>query len=268
MTQPERSLGAARIVPDTIPSPRSLPFDAPWTWLAAAWRDLWHAPRIGLTYGSIAAVMAALVAVCLALIDALPLFPALIGGFLLLGPLVAVGLYEASRQIANSKSVTLRDVALAPVAARGQLAFAGAFLLLVFFAWLRIAMLLFMLFVGTNAIPPPSDFVQFLLFTPHGLGLMVVGSAVGAIFAVVVFATTVFAIPLLLTKRIDVLTAAMASINAVTLNAKPMALWATLIVVIMAAGFATFFVGLVIAFPLIGHATWHAFTDVYGETDR
>ena len=210
----------------------------------------------------------ALLAASLALVEALPLFLTWVGGFLLLGPLLAVGVYEASRQMAIPRPVTLRDVAVAPVAARGQLAFAGACLLLVFFVWLRVALLLFMLFIGTNAIPPPSEFVQLLLFTPHGLGLLVVGTAVGALFAAIVFATTVLAIPLLLTKRVDVLNAAAASVNAVRLNAKPMALWAALIVVIMGAGFATFLLGLVVAFPLIGHATWHAFADVYGEADR
>ena len=259
---------ATRIVPDAIPAPRSLPFDAPWSWLAAGWHDLWRAPAIGLTYGALAACMAALLAASLAQVEALPLFLTWVGGFLLLGPLLAVGLYEASRQMAIPRPLTLRDVALAPVAARGQLAFAGAFLLLVFFVWLRVALLLFMLFIGTNAIPPPSEFVQLLLFTPHGLGLLVVGTAVGALFTAIVFATTVLAIPLLLTKRVDVLTAAAASVNAVRLNAKPMALWAVLIVAIIGAGFATFLLGLVVAFPLIGHATWHAFADVYGEADR
>ena len=72
---------------------------------------------------------------------------------------------------------------------------------------------------------------------------------------------------MLLTKRIDVLTAAAASVNAVKANPKPMALWAILIVVIMAVGFAALLVGLVVAFPFIGHATWHAYADVYGERD-
>ncbi len=269
MTQTERTTksasGAVDIVADVIPAPRRVSFDAPWAWLAAGWRDMRRAPKIGLAYGCIAAAMAAMLGFSLALIDALPLFLTLIGGFLLLGPLVAIGLYQASRQMAEARPVTLTDVAFAPAAARGQLAFAGAFLLLMFFAWLRVAMLLFMLFIGTNAIPQPSEFVQVLLFTPHGLGLLVVGTAVGAIFAGIVYATTVVAIPLLLTKRVDALSAGVASVNAVRANAGPMALWAILIVVIMAAGFATLLVGLIIAFPLIGHATWHAFADIYGE---
>ena len=172
MTQTDRPSRATQIVPDAIAPPRTVPFDAPWHWLAAGWRDLWQAPAIGLTYGGLAALMAALLAASLALADALPLFLVLMGGFLLLGPLVAVGLYEASRRMANEMPVALRDVAIAPLVARGPLAFAGAFLLLMFFIWLRVALLIFMLFMGTNVIPPANEFLQVLLFTQHGLELL------------------------------------------------------------------------------------------------
>ena len=253
------------IVADQLPQPRRIAFDAPWGWLAAGWRDLWRRPSVGITYGAITALTAALLCASMALIEALPLFLTLVGGFLLLGPLFAVGLYEASRRMALGEPVAFMDVVSAPAAARGQLALAGAFLLLMFFLWLRTAMLMFMLFLGTNAIPPPSEFFQMLLFTPHGLGLLVCGTLVGAVFAAIVFVTSATSIPLLLFKRTDVLTAAAASVEAVRTNPKPMALWALLIVVIMAAGFATLLFGLLLAFPLIGHATWHAYEEIYGS---
>jgi uncharacterized membrane protein len=144
------------------------------------------------------------------------------------------------------------------------LAFGGVFLLLIFFVWLRVAMLLFMLFMGASVILPPSEFTQLPLFTPHGFALLVIGTIVSGRFAGIFFVTTVVAVPLMLDGRIDVFTAAVARIEAVRANPKPMLLWATLIVVIMAAGFATLLVGLVIAVPLIGHAPWHACADVYG----
>jgi uncharacterized membrane protein len=265
MTETTPSDRANRVGPDAVPKLRTVSADAPWTWLAAGWRDLWHAPTIGLTYGGLAFAMAALLAACLAFIQALPLFLTLAGGFLLLGPMIAVGLYEASRRMALSQPVSLKTVAFASAMTRKQLAFGGVFLLLMFFIWLRVAMLLFMLFMGTNVIPPPNEFTQLLLFTPHGLALLVIGTMVGGLFAGIVFVTTVVAVPLMLDRRIDVFTAAVASIDAVRANPKPMLLWAALIVVIMAAGFATLLVGLVVAFPLIGHATWHACADVYGE---
>lgn len=250
---------------DTIPQPRTVPFDAPWAWLASGWQDIWAHPRISLLYGAVFAALAAILTGGLLAIDALPLFLAMAGGFLLLGPLFAIGLYQASKRRAEGAKPTLRDIAVAPKATRTQLAFAGVLLLVVFLLWIRLAFLLLMLFIGGAAIPPPSEFMRQLLFTPHGLGLLIVGTAVGALLAASVFATTALSIPMLVDRRTDAFTAAAASIDAVIVNLKPMALWAALIVVMMAAGFATLLVGLVFAFPLIGHATWHAYQDIFGH---
>jgi uncharacterized membrane protein len=261
--QNDASIGAETKTP--FPEPRQLAFDAPWGWLAAGWQDLWAQPNISLPYGAIFAITAALMTVGLFVADALPLLPALAGGFLLIGPLVAVGLYEASRLRVNGRKPRIAEVALAPRAARGQLAFAGALLLIIYLLWVRAAFLLFMLFIGGASLPPPSEFMRLLLFTPHGLALLVVGTAVGAFLALFVFATTVVSIPMLLDRRIDVFSAAVASVRAVIANLKPMVLWAVLIAVIIAAGFATLFLGLAIAFPLIGHATWHAYQETFGQ---
>jgi uncharacterized membrane protein len=255
------------LVLDHIPAPRRVPFDAPWAWLAAGWRDMWQAPALSLSYGAIFALAAAALVLALWHAGAQSLFLAFAGGFLLIGPLVAVGLYEASRRLARGETVRLSDVASAGFGARGQLAFFGAVLLFVFLLWLQLAILLLMLFLGTTAPPQPSEFLQALLFTPRGLGLLAVGTLVGGVIAALVFAMSAVAVPLLLVAHVDAISAARASIAAVVRNPKPLALWAALIVVIMAAGFATLLVGLAIAFPLIGHATWHAYTDIYGRPD-
>jgi uncharacterized membrane protein len=252
---------------DHVPAPRQVPLDAPWAWLAAGWRDMWLTPGLSLSYGAVFAVAAGALAVALWNTGAQSLFLAFAGGFLLIGPLVAVGLYEASRRMARGEAVRLADVVSAGLGARGQLAFFGAVLLFVFLLWLQSAFLLMMLFLGTSAPPQPSEFLQALLFTPRGLSLLVAGSLVGGIIAALVFAISVVAVPLLLVAHVDAISAARASAAAVARNPKPMALWAALIVVIMAAGFATLLAGLVIAFPLIGHATWHAYADIYGPTE-
>jgi uncharacterized membrane protein len=255
------------LVLDRVPAPRHVPFDAPWNWLAAGWRDMWRLPRISLAYGGAFALAAAALILGLWRAGALSLFIAFAGGFLLIGPLVAVGLYEASRRLAQGESVRLSDVASAGLGARGQLAFFGGVLLFVFLLWLQLALLLLMLFLGTTAPPQPNEFLQALLFTPRGLGLLVAGSLAGGVIAALVFAMSAVAVPLLLVSHVDAVSAARASIAAVVRNPKPMALWAALIAVIMAAGFVTLLVGLAIAFPLIGHATWHAYADIYGGSD-
>jgi uncharacterized membrane protein len=242
-------------------------FDAPWGWLAAGWRDLWSVPRISLGYGAVFALLAGVLAFGLAHIGWLSLMLAVAGELVLIGPFVAVGLYEASRRLERGEPVSVRDIIMAGRNAPGQLAFFGVILAFIFFfVWLQLAFLLFMLFMGTRAIPPVSELLPTLLFTPHGLGLLVVGTIVGGILAIIVFAISVISVPLLLTRRIDAVTAMAASLEAVVDNPKPMALWAALIGGTMALGIATLFVGLVVAFPLIGYASWHAYRSLVTDS--
>jgi uncharacterized membrane protein len=104
-----------------------------------------------------------------------------------------------------------------------------------------------------------------LLFTSHGLALLVVGTIVGGMLAAFVFAISAVSVPLLMTHRIDAVTAIRTSLTAVFTNPKPMLLWAALIAGFMALGLATMFVGLAIVFPLVGHATWYAFCDLVSD---
>jgi uncharacterized membrane protein len=239
-----------------------VPFDAPWVWLAAGWRDLWAAPQISLTYGTLFAAISMGLSLALAAggIEALVL--SLAGGFLLIGPIAAIGLYETSRRLAAGERVTLGAIATAVFRAPGQLGFFGAILAFAYFVWLQLALLMLMLFLGSKPLPPASEFIPTLLFTPHGLGLLVSGTIVGGALAFVVFAISAISVPLLMTRRMDAVSAMAASVAAVRTNPMAMTLWAALIAGFMALGIATLFVGLAIAFPLVGHATWHACGDL------
>lgn len=237
-------------------------FDAPWNWLARGWRDLWAAPRVSLAYGGVFATLSIGLALGLTASGLESLVLALGGGFLLIGPVAAVGLYETSRRLESGQSVGLRDGLRAGMHAPGQLGFFGAILGFVYFVWVQVAFLLFMLFQGSKPLPPGSEFLPSLLFSAHGLGLLVTGTIVGGVLAFSVFAISAVSVPLLMTRRVDAVTAIAASLAAVISNPKPMALWAALIAGFMALGIATLFVGLLVAFPLIGHATWHAFRDL------
>jgi uncharacterized membrane protein len=240
---------------------RSVPFEAPWLWLAAGWRDMWMVPKISLTYGGLFAAAAAVL--LLALTSAGWALAIPVGGCLLMiGPLVAVGLYETSRRIERGEVPRLEEVARAGLSAPGQIGFMGAVLMLACYVWVQLAFLLFMLFFGTSDPPQAGEFVRSLLSTLHGLGLLVVGSLVGAAFAAGVFALSVVSVPLMLVRPVNVVSAMATSFDAVLRNPQALALWAVLIASFMLSGVATACIGLVFVFPLIGHASWHAFKDL------
>ena len=138
----------------------------------------------------------------------------------------------------------------------------GVLLMIVYFAWVELALVLLVLFLGGGGLPPPDAFVSTLLFTPRGLGLLITGTIVGGLLAAAVYAVTAVSVPLLMSRDVDVATAVAASVRAVLANPKPMLLWAALIVAMIGAGIATLFLGFIVAFPLIGHSTWHAFRGV------
>jgi uncharacterized membrane protein len=238
---------------------------APYDWLAEGWRDLRAAPAISLAYGAVYSVLAYAIAYLLTRMQALPLLLPLAGGFLLLAPLLAVGLYEISRRRELGEPVRIGDVLAAGRGSRAQLAYLGVALLLLYFFWIRVALLLFMLFFGQADFPPFDDFVQTLFVTAHGQGLLLVGTAVGALFAFAAFAISAISVPMIFDRKTDAVTAMISSIKAVRHNLQPMALWAVLIVALTGLGFATLFAGLAITFPLIGYATWHAHKALAGR---
>jgi len=246
---------------------REVPFDAPYSWLAVGWRDMWRVPRVSLAYGAIFAVAGFLLAVGLRQVGLQSLILVLAAGFILVGPMIAAGLYETSRRLEKSEPVSLASTLRAGFFGGGQLAYMGLLLMLIYLAWVEIALLLFMLFLGPGPAPPLEAFVPYLLLTRPGLGLLIVGTAVGVALAATVFAVSAVAVPLMMIERVDVVTAALTSVRACRENPKAMTLWAALIAGAMLFGFVTLFFGLVITFPLIGHATWHAFRDLVERGD-
>lgn len=243
----------------------SVVFDRPWIWLAAGWRDLCATPAISLTYGAVFAVGAGILTYGLTHIGWQAIVIALAGGFLILGPLMAVGLYEISRRRSAGEDIEFGKLLHPALKSPSQLLFMGFALLFLFSAWLRIAFLLFAIFFGASELPTFEGFIPELLFTPHGLGLLVVGTLVGGALALVAYMISVVSIPMLMTHRVDAFTAMSLSVQSVMKNLNPMLLWAVLIAAFMALGIVTGFVGLIVAFPLIGHATWHAYEDLIHE---
>ncbi len=240
----------------------SVTFDAPWNWLAAGWRDLTETPTLSLGYGAVFAAISILFVYGLLHAGWQSLTIALSGGFLILGPLFALGLYEISRRRAAGEELSFDKIAWVHPRSPLQLAYMGLVLLFIFSVWLRVAFLLFAVFFGDFDLPAADQFIPELLFTQHGLGLLIVGTAVGAVLAFFAYSVSAVSIPLLMEHRVDFLTAMTISVRSVMKNLNAMLLWAALIAAIMACGIATMFLGLVVAFPLVGHATWHAYREL------
>lgn len=244
---------------------RPVTMEQPWKWLAAGWSDLWRAPGVSLVYGALLTLVSFCVSAGLFLSGLEYLLLPMIAGFMLVGPMLAVGLYEISRRHAHNEDVDLTSSLFVKTRSPGQLAYIGVLLALIILAWIRIATLLFALFFGTLEIPPFAEATQLLLFTFEGLSMLAVGTIVGGAFAAVVFSVSVVSIPLLVFHEVDAVTAILVSLRAVRDNLKAMIVWAWLVAMVTAFGLVTLFVGLIITFPLIGHATWYAYRDLVGE---
>jgi uncharacterized membrane protein len=186
------------------------------------------------------------------------LFPAL-AGFMVVGPVLAVGLYEKSRRIAEGESVTLTRMVCVKPESGGQILFTGALLCLLMLLWMRAAVLIYALFFGLRPFPGIDHIAEMLFTTPIGWAMLAVGSVVGALFAGFAFAISAFSVPMMLEQRVDALTAMGSSMALVCKNLPVMLTWGTIVLSLFLLSLATGLVGLIIVFPLLGHGTWHAY---------
>ena len=238
------------------PLPPQLPIGAPLHWLARGWADFRRAPAIGLFYGACFALMGALLQRIFAQAPAYTL--ALSAGFLLVGPFLCMGLYEASRRFERGEPVSFTGSLLAWRASAGTMAIFGGVLLILEMVWGRAALVVFA--VSFDGMP---DFKGSLLalLDPENLGFIVAYCTVGGLFAGLIFAVSVVSIPMILDRRTDAITAGLASLKLVLDQPLVMLLWGATITLLVAVALLPWYLGLLVVAPVVGHASWHAYRD-------
>jgi len=254
MTSPSDDLAGGL----TLPPVRGVPIGRPFHWLRLGWRDFTRAFGPSVFHGVVVAA-GGLAIVGLSL-HFWYLLPGAVSGFLLVGPILATGLYELSRRLELGERPTLDQVFAAWRRGTRPLVFLGLALAIAGTMWVLVSVVLIALFV-TAPITGMESFLRYVVVS-EGSNLFPVWMTLGGIGAAIVFACTVVSAPLLLDRDIDLLSAVVTSVRAVAESPHAMALWSILIVIATGVAMATFMLGFVVVVPVIGHATWHAYREV------
>ncbi|MCU0972005.1 MAG: DUF2189 domain-containing protein [Gammaproteobacteria bacterium] len=226
-------------------------------WVRLGWRDLRETGWPSLLHGLIVTAVS-LVIVAITLLF-WPLLPGAVSGFVLVGPILATGLYALSRRREQGEQPRLRDVIDAW--RRGSRCLFRFALLLVLMgtAWVAVSVVLFHFFVE-GQIREPLDFLRYVV--TQGNDLFLLWSVLGGLGAALVFSITVVSVPLLLDRDVTMAAAILTSVRVVGDNPFTMLWWALFIVLATGVSIASMMLGFLVLYPLMGHASWHVYRDL------
>lgn len=249
-TNTEDEASAELLVPLRMPA-----FSDPFHWLARGTRDFLRTPTIGLFFGACFVAMGW--ALLLVFENAAAYLLGLSAGFLLVGPFFCMGLYYVSERLEHGERPRLIGAATAWRRELGTLAIFGLVLLVLEMLWARASLVVFALsFQGGM-----PDFAGSLrsIADPKNLEFFLAWTALGGVFATIIFAVTVVSIPMILDRGTDAITAGLTSIRLVLASPGVMLLWAAIITGLVVAAMLPGFAGLLVVGPILGHASWHAY---------
>ncbi len=218
-------------------------------WLRCGWRDFVRAPALSLLFGGVIALISVAISALAWSLGRFALLAVLLSGFVFIAPLLGVGLYCVSRALETGRPPRLEDSFVLAKRVIGQAGVFAIAQLVILLLWSRAGML-----VSALVTIQPGDLQSLFEF-------LLIGSAIGSVFAAFTFAVAVFSLPMIADRDVDMVTACISSVQAVLRNKLTMLCWAATLALLTALGFATFFLGLVVIMPWLAYACWHAYRE-------
>lgn len=228
--------------------------------LAAGARDLTVRPALSLFFGLVYALFGAMLITGLTVFDQIWMVIAAAVGFPLVAPFLAAGLYEMSRRVQNGENIRARDI-FGVIFNQQQREFGWMSFIVLFVFWIwayqvRIVLALTMQYQGFRSI---DHLLETVFTTSGGLTFLGIGTVVGAVLSTILFTITVIAMPLLLDRKVDVVTAMITSVRTVLASPAVMLGWGVAVGAMSLLAIAPGFIGVIVVFPLLGHVSWHLY---------
>ncbi len=228
--------------------------------LKAGFSDFLARPFMSGFFGLFYAAFGLLFVWSLVWLDKLWMIIPAVVGFPLVAPFAAAGLYEMSRRLQKGESFSWSDILTVIADQRkremGWMAFVTLF---VFWVWMYQVRLWLAIILQNASFSDFNGFLHTVFFTPQGWTFLAVGTCAGAVLSAVLFSVTVIAMPMLLDRETNFVTAMITSVRVVTENPTVMLAWAAIISVTMLLSLVPAFLGLIFTLPILGHTTWHLY---------
>lgn len=256
------------VSPISMPEIRKVSMDRPWYWLAEGWRDFIASPGLSIIYGLIAATAFAVLSMLFSSRGSWHWAIGLMPAFLFVGPMLAVGLYEISRRREGELKSTFQDSLNGWKRNVFSIVSLGIIMVVILLAWALNSYQMTALFVANTSVMAEVfgggiDLPTFL--TSVTWPMLAAAGITGVVWLTIAFLFTAVSVPFAADHEdVDVITAIVVSVKAVRRNWRAMLLWAGLILIFAGIGILPFYLGLIITFPLLGYATWHAYRDIIG----
>ncbi len=241
-------------LPFVAPS-NKLPTFAAVEWMKLAWQDYKRTLKVSLTFGVFFTVLSYLLALAGWYWGGAALLFSLLSGFVFVAPILALGLYSVSWQINAGYQPKFTYCFREGRRHVGNELVFSFVLLIIFLLWVRAGSALH-IFFPMNTDSKIEDFIFFFS----------IGSAVGSVFALIVFSASVFALPMMMDRKADAITAVLTSVSAVRKNKRPLIIWAATIVSCLLICLVTGFLAMIVLMPMLGYATWHAYKQTINPT--